>query len=362
MQSQSAAMVPRGRRRRRKKGRHHITVSEHDAPPAALALALSSPASPRGANQHRDDGSSSSGTSEPNLLTGLPDQLLLSVCMHLEAACDLARLELTTPRMCCAVMMSGGGGDGIGSCVASSVPECTAELLLAGHRDGWRVARRAGESHKHALFVLQRRLWSLPTVAAGGAHTLVAARGGLFAFGSNQFGQLGQRPGVEAAAASRYPGEVVVPHAVVSVAAAMHHSACVAAEGQLFLWGSDLWGREHSATQGQAAADAGGAEGAAPRQSRAAVVWSPRLSMAAFPQDTRVTLVSLGHVHAACLAATGDVFSWGDGRGCELCACVVCVCVCVCVCVSSPRARGMHGRSTDDVLRCGRERTVGGWE
>jgi hypothetical protein len=55
------------------------------------------------------------------------------------------------------------------------------------------VQRRKGESAKFALDVLGRWLASLPTVAAGMAHTLALADGDgrLLAFGQGVAGQLG---------------------------------------------------------------------------------------------------------------------------------------------------------------------------
>ena len=64
---------------------------------------------------------------------------------------------------------------------------------MKGHREGWRVEARSGESWRYLLCLLDDgKLAPLPLLAAGQDHTLVRAAGGrVFAFGFNLGKQLG---------------------------------------------------------------------------------------------------------------------------------------------------------------------------
>ena len=77
-----------------------------------------------------------------------------------------------------------------------SLPERAAEAALRDRPGGWKVQRRAGESFKYALFVLERRLPPQKLTAAGWAHTLAVSPGvGLLAFGLRMLGVLGVMDG-----------------------------------------------------------------------------------------------------------------------------------------------------------------------
>lgn len=76
-------------------------------------------------------------------------------------------------------------------------------------------------------------------VAAGGAHTLVAAQGVVFACGLNDFGQLGREPGDSASTLQTVYG---LPD-VVAVSAGAFHSLALSAAGELWAFGRNSDGQ-----------------------------------------------------------------------------------------------------------------------
>ena len=125
------------------------------------------------------------------MLVDLPNALLLSVCLAAPlAACDLARLLRTASHF--RQKLSSGG----------SVVETAAQAILCAVGEpawccahGWRIYPRDSDTKErdwlYLLHLLDTRLQPLKLVAAGGAHTLVASRGEVYAFGADESSQLG---------------------------------------------------------------------------------------------------------------------------------------------------------------------------
>jgi alpha-tubulin suppressor-like RCC1 family protein len=97
-------------------------------------------------------------------------------------------------------------------------------------------------------------------IAAGGAHSLVlSASGALYAFGENEFGQLGSATNAGEETANARPAAINLPNGATPLAidAGESASAVVTASGQLLTFGSNLDGQLGSvANSGTAAANA----------------------------------------------------------------------------------------------------------
>nr|WP_232337971.1 hypothetical protein [Deinococcus arboris] len=131
-------------------------------------------------------------------------------------------------------------------------------------------------------------------VSAGYSHTLVLAEdGGVWAFGLNSSGQLG-----DGGSAARATPELVVwgdarPSRVVQVLASSASSYALDDKGQV--WG---WGRNQYANLGQGSVS-----------SAAAVQASPLL--VPLPAGVVVTEIAAGRDHVLALTSEGKVYAWG---------------------------------------------------
>lgn len=129
-------------------------------------------------------------------------------------------------------------------------------------------------------------------VACGSQHSLaVTSAGELFAWGRGDAGQLGMgrlkdedRPSAVTSLAGRF---------VTACAAGENHSACLADNGSLLTWGAGDMGKLGHG-----------------RGSRSQLL--PRVVQDELAQH-RVTQVSLGMAHTACVTSRGQVFAWGGG-------------------------------------------------
>jgi len=85
------------------------------------------------------------------------------------------------------------------------------------------------------------------TATAGTSHSLVVTSSGwLYSFGENQFGQLGDSPNIGETTPNTTPIRVVLPHGsgrVTKVAAGPYQSLVLTARGQLYSFGTNLYGQ-----------------------------------------------------------------------------------------------------------------------
>jgi alpha-tubulin suppressor-like RCC1 family protein len=235
------------------------------------------------------------GESPTAALGILTDELLLTVAERCTAQ-DLGRLGSVCRRL-------------------RDLPlESVAERALLSSEEGWRVRKRT-ESFRFLLDVLQRRLAPLPTVAAGGRHTVVLHRAAVFAFGADDSSQLGRGesdvPRIEPPAVAAYQPvperiERLSSKAVLSVASSSE--CCLAltspetqnAVGQLWAWG---W------------LGSGAGAVSEPEHLNDAVVSAPLHVPNSKFWDTsgdQLALIAMGAEHQAAISAEGKLFVWGD--------------------------------------------------
>ena len=131
--------------------------------------------------------------------------------------------------------------------------------------------------------------------ACGDNHTLVITDVGLYGFGLNSYGQLGQMGLVVSV-----PRSIFVGNNVVSlVACGSNHSLLVTSKAEVFCWGANLGGQCGQPCSGSSAL---------------AVVLRP-IKVDGLPEVVRV---DGGASHSIALSRTGKVFSWGTRGNGEL--------------------------------------------
>ncbi len=130
------------------------------------------------------------------------------------------------------------------------------------------------------------------TLAAGGAFTLgMTASGTVYSWGSNLVGELG----VGAADESTTPQLITVPGpGVVAVAAGSAHGLALTALGQIYAWGSNLFGQLGTGT----------------------TVGSTTPVFVPTPYGVTFTAIAAGGDHSLALDSSGHVWAWGaNGSG-----------------------------------------------
>jgi len=125
-------------------------------------------------------------------------------------------------------------------------------------------------------------------VAAGGQHSLaLRADGSLYAWGDNSYGQLGP-------AANAGPMPTQVAGTYTQVAGGFYHTLALRADGSLYAWGRNEYGQLGSATNN-------GTYSATP---------TPQLVAGTYTQ------VAAGFAHSLALRADGSLYAWGrNGNG-----------------------------------------------
>lgn len=136
---------------------------------------------------------------------------------------------------------------------------------------------------------------SITAIAAGGAHSLAVSDGGaLYAWGSNDLGQLGIGVGASVdtpTAVTAFPAGT----RVVAVAAGASHSLALTEEGLVYAWGANGSGQLGDGTT---------------------TGWSTPEQVRGFPEGTRLAAIAAGSSHSLALTTRGDVFAWGaNGNG-----------------------------------------------
>lgn len=226
----------------------------------------------------------------------LTDELLLAIAEHTTAQ-QLGRLTLVSRRF-------------------RDLPlEDLAERALLSAEDGWRVKKRVyprGESFRFLLDVIQRRLAPLPSLGAGGRHTVVLQRSAVFTFGSDDSSQLGlgesnvprQQP-VDESAHRTVPERVAqLPDKAVSVTAGSEFCMAIAkptleTQNEVGLWAWGWLGSAAAAVSELVHLDDW-------------VVSAPlRVPISSFVTGDPPTLIALGCNHQAAISAKGRLIAWG---------------------------------------------------
>ena len=139
------------------------------------------------------------------------------------------------------------------------------------------------------------------TVAAGGSHSCaVSAQGGVFCWGSNSSGQLGDGAGGSIDDTSAVPVAVARLDSTATVAAGGTHTCALSAEGGVQCWGQN--------TQGQLGAAA--ADSCQPFLPAASVPCSVR-PIDVVGLGSGVTAIATGGSHTCALTTQGGVKCWG---------------------------------------------------
>jgi alpha-tubulin suppressor-like RCC1 family protein len=141
----------------------------------------------------------------------------------------------------------------------------------------------------------------LTEIAAGGFHSLALTTSGqLYAFGDNQYGQLGNATNNGTEEPNPTPTLVSLPGAsgaVAQIAAGREHSLALTSTGQLFAFGNNQYGQLGNATNN---------ENSNPNPTPVAVVL-PGASGA-------VTQIAAGALHSLALTTSGQLYAFGDNQ------------------------------------------------
>lgn len=213
---------------------------------------------------------------------------------------------------------------------------------------GWGAFGQCGVASKDdvqrptPVAVFDRSEAGVVAVGAGSCHTLAATRtGAVFAWGRNNWGQLGLGPPLgdgRCAPEQLSPREVpALRHVrVTAVACGGFHSLALTAGGRVLAWGRGSAGQLGLVTRHEVAADSGlamkplgddgrhangdggGTANAVLRRSDLAafslrpveVAHEPRV----LPEPQRVTMLAAGLHHSAAVTSDGKLWTWGEGR------------------------------------------------
>jgi alpha-tubulin suppressor-like RCC1 family protein len=148
------------------------------------------------------------------------------------------------------------------------------------------------------LVGLPGEIGSVVQVASGANHSLaVTASGQLYAFGLNYYGQLGNANGVASKGANPVPTLVTLPGAsgpVVEAAVGVNYSLAVTSTGQLYAFGDNRYGQLGNANNNGVAAA------------------NPTPTLVTLPgANGPVTEISAGSSHSLALTATGQLYAFG---------------------------------------------------
>jgi len=131
------------------------------------------------------------------------------------------------------------------------------------------------------------------SVSLGHIHSAaLTASGDLYTWGDNEYGQLGlgnKGEGTERTKPTKVPGI----SNVVSVCLGAYFSAAITADGSLYMWGANDWGKLGLGDIGRAA---------------------DRTVPTKVPGISNVVAISMGYHHSAAVTANGDLYTWGHNR------------------------------------------------
>jgi alpha-tubulin suppressor-like RCC1 family protein len=150
-----------------------------------------------------------------------------------------------------------------------------------------------------ALVVLPGATGGVVRVAAGGAHTLaLTSTGQLYAFGINHDGELGNATNNGNANANPTPAPVTLPGAtgtVAQIAAGAAHSLALTSTGQLYAFGYNYYGQLGNTVNNTPATGA-----------------NPTPALVSLPGATgAITQISAGGQHSLALTSTGQLYAFG---------------------------------------------------
>ncbi|MDR0293804.1 MAG: hypothetical protein LBH95_06605 [Oscillospiraceae bacterium] len=123
-------------------------------------------------------------------------------------------------------------------------------------------------------------------VSAGGSHTVaIGADGGLWAWGENEYGQLGDGTWVDKST----PGKIKDGTAFASVSAGIMYTMAIDADGGLWAWGRNAEGQLGDGTT------------------------TSRTTPGKIKDGTAFISVSAGYMHTMAIDADGGLWAWGSG-------------------------------------------------
>jgi alpha-tubulin suppressor-like RCC1 family protein len=155
------------------------------------------------------------------------------------------------------------------------------------------------------LLTLPGAIGRVAALAAGSTHSLVlTSTGELFTFGENQFGQLGRAANSGTENANRVPGRVSLPGAsgqVVQIAAGIEQSLALTSTGQLYAFGGNRYGELGNTT------------------SMGTPLPNPTPTPVALPVASgQVVQIAAGDEQSLALTSTGQLYAFGGNRYGEL--------------------------------------------
>ena len=192
---------------------------------------------------------------------------------------------------------------------------------------------------------------SVVAVATGGAHSLaLTSDGQVYAWGSNNRGQLGNGLGTDSAVPVAVPSAAFNGATVIAIAAGLEHSLALTDDGRIFAWGAGFDGRlgigggmsidglistipvavvDSGALAGKKAVaiGAGATYSLALTSDGRVFAWGTGASLGQGPvtqtsfvpvavgaglEQETVTAVSAGTNHVLALASDGQIFAWGN--------------------------------------------------
>jgi alpha-tubulin suppressor-like RCC1 family protein len=152
-----------------------------------------------------------------------------------------------------------------------------------------------------ALVSLPGETGSIVQIAAGWGQSLaLTSSGQLFAFGRNTNGELGNTTNVETETPNPVPALVSLPGAsgpIVEIAAGYEHAMALTSSGQLYSFGSNVYG------QLGRAANSGTNNP------------NPKAALVTLPGATgQITQISAGQEHSVALTSTGQIYTFGSNQ------------------------------------------------
>jgi alpha-tubulin suppressor-like RCC1 family protein/PKD repeat protein len=182
--------------------------------------------------------------------------------------------------------LSGVASVGAGPFHALAV-KADGSLWTWGSRDGYKLGRTCSPLTCYASPGAVNGLPSMVQAAGGYTHSLaLSADGTVWAWGGNEYGQLGTGNTDTAQSPVQVPGLT----SIVAIAAGWYHSLAIRSDGTLWAWGGNFSGQLGDGTT------------------------TTRLSPFQVPGLADVALVSAGASHNLAVLENGSLYVWGSGN------------------------------------------------